>query len=113
VLRRRDCEGHARATSGLARSSAIAYGKNSMWENVTCGSPLARGPVVTLKFVSMRTYLGGDQVNLTKKSPCQYCLLFSVVCILHTQACIYVFLYTYVCVVALVTSFACVAVDGK
>jgi hypothetical protein len=38
-------------------SSARACGKYSMWESVTCESPLARGPVATLELVSIGTSL--------------------------------------------------------
>jgi hypothetical protein len=38
--------------SGSDGSSARACGKHSTWESVTCGSPLARGPVATLELVS-------------------------------------------------------------
>jgi len=42
-------------TSDPARSSARAYRKHSIWESVTCRSPLVRGPTVTLELISTRT----------------------------------------------------------
>ena len=72
VLRRRACEGCCARPAGATKSnssrarhkgrqvvrpsqSARACGKHSMWESVTCGSPLARGPATTLELVSIGT----------------------------------------------------------
>ena len=48
-------ERDGKSTSGLAGSSARAYGKHSTWETVTCGSTLARGLGATLELVSTGT----------------------------------------------------------
>ena len=62
------CEGHCARPMGAEKSnssrarregrqvvwpcqSARACGKHSTWESMTCGSPLARGPMATLELV--------------------------------------------------------------
>jgi hypothetical protein len=49
-------------------------------------------------------YLGGNQVNLSEKLPCQLCVHLLGGLLSDTQACIYTHIYTYACVVALVIS---------
>jgi hypothetical protein len=116
---REDCEGCCARPAGAMKSnssrarhegrqvvrpsqSARAYGKQSTWESVTCGSQVAKRTGINLEACLNGDYLVGKQENLRIKIIVST-LFIPLVCNPLKQACTYSFIYC-ACVIALVIS---------